>query len=328
MGGASLTQLPYALPFVAALTDRVDRLRRPAVALSDLDEKLPPTDAEVHQPCPLCGHTEVWVRYRPYRVRPDGTTAWGYSVGQCPNCDLLYRLPAMLPERVPDLYSDGSYADFLDGDYAVNRRRRYRRTLKAFSPMFDAGEGRTLLDFGCGTGLFMRMARRRGFTAYGVDLAPDAVELARERFGPDRAFLGSVPRDGVPGEGFDVITMWSVLAHIPVPEEDLGELLSLLKPGGRLLILTVNADSLQRKFFRSRWNGFTPGHLIFWSKPTITRLLTEVGFDSVEFAPFYGEGIERGKSRLSAARVARFRRAVDRYDGGNMLRVTARRPLA
>ena len=47
--------------------------------------------------------------------------------------------------------------------------------------------------------------------------------------------------------GFDVITMWSVLAHLARPVEDLTMLRSLLAPDGVLLLLTVNAGSLKLK---------------------------------------------------------------------------------
>ena len=101
-----------------------------------------------------------------------------------------------------------------------------------FGALFQAGEGRRLLDFGCGNGLFLELAHGRGFDIYGVDLAEDAVAAARQRPG------GAHTYHGAPGEipeiaagGFDVITMWSVLAHLAEPVEDLTMLRRLLAPG-------------------------------------------------------------------------------------------------
>ncbi|GAA2770189.1 class I SAM-dependent methyltransferase [Nonomuraea dietziae] len=61
--------------------------------------------------------------------------------------------------------------------------------MDAFSPVFEHGEGRRLLDFGCGAGLFLELAEQRGFDAVGVDLSPDSVEQANARLTKARALL-------------------------------------------------------------------------------------------------------------------------------------------
>src|SRR3712207_5966551 len=153
---------------------------------------------------------------------------WAYKVVRCPGCGFLYRHPGIRPERLGELYA-GGFSAFLGGGYAKARRRRYRIVLDAFDPLFADGGGRRLLDFGCGTGLFLDVAHRRGFACHGVDLAPDAVEVARGK--PS----GRHVHHGAPGDvpeiaagGFDAITMWSVLAHLTSPVEDLTTLRSLL----------------------------------------------------------------------------------------------------
>ena len=91
-----------------------------------------------------------------------------------------------------------------------------------FGALFESGHGRRLLDFGCGNGLFLDFAHERGFECYGVDLAADAIEAAREKPSGRHAYNGApaeIPE--IAAGGFDVITMWSVLAHLAQPVEDL-----------------------------------------------------------------------------------------------------------
>ena len=84
--------------------------------------------------------------------------------------------------RIDDfLYGGGSYASFLSGHYKRRRQEDYTLAMDAFGPLFADGRGRRLLDYGCGVGLFLDLARERGFDAAGVDLAPDAVAEARRR---------------------------------------------------------------------------------------------------------------------------------------------------
>jgi SAM-dependent methyltransferase len=194
--------------------------------------------------------------------------------------------------------------------------------MKPFGALFASGAGRRLLDFGCGNGLFLDIARKRGFDAYGVDLAEDAVAAARQR--GHKAFHGSpteVPE--IAAGGFHVITMWSVLAHLAEPVEDLTMLRRLLAPDGVLLILTVNANSLALKRNLAGWGGFTPNHLLFSSPQTLPRLLDRAGFAAVVMPPWYGEPVETGRTRLGPHAQRRLRRTVERGNRGNMIRAAA-----
>lgn len=268
--------------------------------------------------CMMCGES----RQQPL-FEPAGGNGWRYRVVRCPACGFLYRNPNVRPERLGDLYATG-YSGFLTGAYAANRQRRYELVMRGFSPVFDEGKERRLLDFGCGAGLFLELAERRGFDACGVDLSADSVEQAGMRLRRARAFFGA-PEDvpEIAAGGFDVITLWSVLAHLPRPLEDFARFRRLLAPGGLLLILTVNAGSLLLKACGPGWNGFTKNHLMFYDSRTVRTLLRRTGFAGVAFAPHYGDSVEAGTTRLRPELAARLRRTVERGDGGNMMRVLA-----
>jgi SAM-dependent methyltransferase len=291
------------------------RWRSPTVSLDEFRVSRPLGEIEEFVACALCGET----RQRPLFHPRDRKGGWEYVVVRCPACGFLYRNPNIRPERLGDLYATG-YSTFLTGAYAANRQRRYQVTMDAVAPILEHGDGRRLLDFGCGAGLFLELAEQRGFDGYGVDLSPDSIEQARTRLTRAKVFHGS-PTDvaEIAAGGFDVVTMWSVLAHLPRPIEDLSMLRGLLAPDGALVILTVNAGSLHLAGMGSRWQGFTRNHLMFYSRDTLPRLLSRAGFEAVGFAPFYGDEIAAGKSRLTPAQVARLKRRVDATDGGNML---------
>ena len=120
--------------------------------------------------------------------------------------------------------------------------------------------------------------------------------------------------------GFDVVTLWSVLAHLPRPAEDIAGLRRLLTDDGVLLISTVNANSLTLKAHRDRWGGFTPNHLVFFSPTTLPALLRRAGFGAVVFRPMYGDRVEAGTAGLRPGQERRLRNAVDRGNQGRMLR--------
>jgi SAM-dependent methyltransferase len=280
-------------------------------------------EIEVAIPCLLCGGARLQALFHP-RDRGHEPPWWDYHVVRCAECGLLFHHPGIRPERLGDLYSSGSYARFLAGKYTSKRIRRYRVTMEAFGRLFRRGRGRRLLDFGCGTGLFLDIAHRRGFDCYGVDLAADAIELARQKPSGQNAYHGS-PMDipQLAAGGFDVITMWSVLAHLARPVDELTMLRTLLVPDGVLLLLTVNAGSLKLKHDLASWGGFTANHLAFFAPETLCLLLRRAGFRAVVMPPWYSEPVERGTTRLSEREQRRLRRVIDRGNRGNMLRAVA-----
>ncbi|MFN3255096.1 MAG: class I SAM-dependent methyltransferase [Ilumatobacter sp.] len=312
---------PYVVPGVAETLERFEPLRRrlvPRQSVAQLNHSVIPNEMEQHQLCPLCGADGVRVLY------DRSHSKYQYKAGRCAECSLLYRVPAIKVTRVPDLYNTGSYSAFLDGNYRAGRRSRYIRTMNTYGGFFDDGAGRRLLDFGSGTGVFVELALERGFDAYGVDLAPDAVDVANERLGSQRTWWGD-PLD-VPelrDQKFDIITLWSVLAHFADPLEQLSKLRSLLVPGGVLFIYTVNAQSLELKAYRNGWNCFTRNHLMFWEPATLAPMLRRAGFGGVAFRSFYPAAIELDRWTHSDESRQRVIDVVDRYQNGNMMRAAA-----
>ena len=279
-----------------------------------------PKEIEEIVACSLCGETRVQPLLHPTSRRAG---RWEYHVVRCPACGFLYRQPGIRPERLGELYAK-RYSRFLEGHYSDRRVRRYELVMEAFDPLFSDGSGRRLLDVGCGAGLFLDLADARGFEPYGVDLSEDSIEIARSRPSGRNAYFGTpqeVPE--IASGGFDVITLWSVLAHLPCPVEDFTTFRDLLAPGGALLVLTVNANSLELKARGSAWGGFTPNHLKFYSPTTLPLLLRRAGFGRVEFRPMYGDGVEGGTVRMAGVFERRLRRVIEDGNRGSMLRAVA-----
>jgi SAM-dependent methyltransferase len=99
-----------------------------------------------------------------------------------------------------------------------------------------------ILDIGCAAGGTLAYLGAWG-EAWGLDIAPEAVELCRTwGLPPDHLILGSA--EGMPffhDRQFDLITAVEILEHLAAPEKALQEIYRILKPNG-LLILTVPAD--------------------------------------------------------------------------------------
>lgn len=105
------------------------------------------------------------------------------------------------------------------------------------------------LDVGCGAGLLSEALVREGAKVTALDLAPELVEIAKLHLLESGLAvdyrLQSVEAIALemPGQ-FDVITCMELLEHVPDPGSVLRACATLLKPGGKLFLSTLNRTPL------------------------------------------------------------------------------------
>ena len=105
--------------------------------------------------------------------------------------------------------------------------------------------GARVLDVGCGGGLLSEALARSGAAVTALDLAPEVVEIAKLHLLESGLTvdyrLQSVEELALemPGQ-FDAITCMEMLEHVPDPASVLRACASLLTPGGRLFVSTLN----------------------------------------------------------------------------------------
>ncbi|MCX7902539.1 MAG: methyltransferase domain-containing protein [Burkholderiaceae bacterium] len=164
-------------------------------------------------------------------------------------------------------------------DEAAARRwgRAYDWYLRGWLPMSKQAR---IVDLACGYGRLLHFFRERGWrNITGVDISPDQVRRARE-------VVADVHEANVldfleerRGQ-FDLITALDLIEHLTKDEalRLLAGCRAALKPGGRLVLQTPNADS---PFGMAvRYGDFT--HEICFNPNLLSRLLALHGFAAVE----------------------------------------------
>jgi ubiquinone/menaquinone biosynthesis C-methylase UbiE len=81
---------------------------------------------------------------------------------------------------------------------------------------------------------------------------------------------------------FDVITMWDVLEHIDKANEFLDKCSRLSKPGGWLFLQVPQIDSYFAKKYKDEWKMMGLDHVNYFSKDTITKILSQHGYEIVK----------------------------------------------
>ena len=105
--------------------------------------------------------------------------------------------------------------------------------------------GARVLDVGCGGGILSEALARAGAQVTGIDLAPRVLEVARLHLheSGQNVDYREVSVEALAVESpatFDAITCMEMLEHVPDPGSVIAACATLLKPGGRLFLSTLN----------------------------------------------------------------------------------------
>jgi ubiquinone/menaquinone biosynthesis C-methylase UbiE len=169
--------------------------------------------------------------------------------------------------------------------------------------------GERVLDVGCGEGRFTSELRLAGAQAVGIDVAEEPLERARSRDGLlDVRLIDEAGDWPLEDSSFDVAWAGEVIEHVADTAAWLSELRRVLRSGGRLLLSTpangrgrLLGLAASRRAFAAHFDPLAD-HLRFYSRETLTRLIEDFGFDSVEIDAVAGPPWARRVLLLSAVR--------------------------
>jgi len=138
----------------------------------------------------------------------------------------------------------------------------------------------TVLDIGCGFGETIGYHLARGCDAYGVE-ADENVRNISNKFGY-KIHIGLFNPRIYANNYFDYVTMDQVIEHLADPLKALGDIYTILKKNGHLILATPNSNGWGACLFGARWLSWhTPYHINLFSLESITHAAQKTGF-SVE----------------------------------------------
>jgi 2-polyprenyl-3-methyl-5-hydroxy-6-metoxy-1,4-benzoquinol methylase len=213
--------------------------------------------------CPLCASeekafVESWI---------DEEIGQEYTLYACRRCTLVYADP--MRAATPSHYEGGeTYKD----------RWEFHRTLDLLGR-----EKKKILEIGCGEGMFLQHALRRGHDCVGLDFNERAVEHARQSLKHERVYAMTLEEfaERFPEERFDVICFFHVLEHVERPLSFLEQTRARLRAGGMLCIAVPNENRFTLQHVsREPWD-YPAHHLTRWTRVSLQTLLQRAGMELV-----------------------------------------------
>jgi len=153
-----------------------------------------------------------------------------------------------------------------------------RERKRIFMMYLDQAVPGRLLDVGCGDGRRLAEMAKLGWEVIGQEVDALAAEFARSTYGVN-VFVGELASVNGPDCGFDAITVSHVIEHVIAPSDLLRQCHRLLKPGGKLVVVTPNIWSIGHSEFGASWMGLDPPrHLHVFSPDALATVARQVGF--------------------------------------------------
>jgi SAM-dependent methyltransferase len=192
-----------------------------------------------------------------------------HELHQCVRCGTLSSVAASAPAALYERYYDRAVFEL-----PRPAAESLERLVRACAPFRVSGRW---LDVGFGEGGLLETAARLGWSCFGSELSPRALE-----HGARRGFCVSArPEEDArfPCGGFDVVTMVEFLEHVADPDPFLASAARWLRPGGLLFATTPNRRSLNCLLLGLRWSVISPPeHCVIWTAAGLRAALGRAGF--------------------------------------------------
>ena len=208
-----------------------------------------------------CETKDYLVTGEKFKVYLDQNNVIGktYPVPQKEEMDKYYQSEVYYPHSL----NKKNLLTFL---YTITRRYMHLKRLTWMRGYLE--NGTSVLDYGCGSGDFVKYLRSKSIDAYGYEPNYNFCE---------QDFLTN--QEGWTNKKYEVIVLWHVLEHIHNPFDLIQSLKKRLNKNGKIFIAIPNFKSFDSKYYGKYWAGYdTPRHLWHFSRKGIGLMAKENNF--------------------------------------------------
>jgi SAM-dependent methyltransferase len=223
--------------------------------------------------CGVCASPgrRPWLRHR----------EWSYM--ECTGCSAVGMSSMPAAGWAASFYDVGyfrgggrvGYLDYIadEAQHRLNARDRVRLARR-----FGADVSSRWLDVGCAVGYTLDEARKSGCEVLGVELSEWAATLAHDKLGlPVKRSMREALDSR--GPGFDVVSFFQVLEHMPDPVAALKDARACLRNDGLLVVETWDRGSAVARLFGRRWQQIAPPSVLWlFDRASLGELLERSGF--------------------------------------------------
>jgi 2-polyprenyl-3-methyl-5-hydroxy-6-metoxy-1,4-benzoquinol methylase len=217
--------------------------------------------------CALCDSRERTI-YRAFRDIP---------VVRCSRCGFLYSSRIMSEETMHAYYRD----NFGSLRHMQGQIVNARTNGVALEKLLNLKNVRIWLDVGTGYGFLLKWLKDKwSIRAEGVEISSQEADYARKDLGFK---IYSSLEDDLPREGFDVVSSFEVIEHVAEPKPFLCKLAEYVRPGGYLVVMTDNFESIAAQKLQGGFQKWIPHtHVSHFAPATLRDCVSNVAQLKIE----------------------------------------------
>lgn len=218
--------------------------------------------------CVICQNNQNFSKY----LEKEGLT-----YVKCLKCGLILKKTKIEKNEIENTYDTKKYF--------TGYLRNYKEFIKIFNQMLNLIEkykdpGK-ILDIGCGLGLLLYLANKRGWESNGIEISTFASNFAKNKLKLN--VINSDNLNSFQDNFFDVIVVNHVLEHIENPLVLLKQIKKKLNINGILFIGVPNINGLYPRFQKENWPSLQPStHIYQFTPKTLKALLKIIRFKPIK----------------------------------------------
>lgn len=204
-----------------------------------------------------------------------------YKLYHCSFCELEWWEPL---ESFSNFYEEEGCESYTL--FHMGLKKEIEENHKMFFKLIPIKSGK-ILDVGCGDGIFLEEAKKRGYEVWGIDFDQKSIRVCQEKRGLENTFV-MTPQEflRVAQEKelkFDVITFFEVLEHQDKPREFLECIKKMIKPGGYLAGSVPNRELIKgvKKSLNYSQYNFPVHHFLWFNKKALFSTLNFFNFSEI-----------------------------------------------
>lgn len=178
----------------------------------------------------------------------------------------------------------------------ANLENTYWAIRESLIQEFGTTKDITILEVGSGLGYLTYSLSKAGYSVTGLELSHEAVAKAKQRYGDlyeaGDLFVVAKTKEGT----YDCVVMTELIEHVEDPKAFIVAALSLLKPGGKLIMTTPNkTNSYEGAIWQS---DVPPVHLWWFAEESMSKLASPLGIACrfLDFSPYTKKFFEYGSN--------------------------------
>jgi 2-polyprenyl-3-methyl-5-hydroxy-6-metoxy-1,4-benzoquinol methylase len=170
---------------------------------------------------------------------------------KCVSCQMVYLNPVFTDEALVRYYTNNKVEQgVVVADDILFYEKLYSQGLASAQKKTEIGN---ILDIGCSTGLFLDIAKVKGWKTYGLELNKIEFSIANEK---EHNVFNTLLEDACFNEKFNIISLWDVFEHIKDGDKTLKLMKNLLTDNGVILLQIPSSDSLTARVMQEKCNMF------------------------------------------------------------------------